>query len=70
MFDLFTSSEETEYWCGSCVVPLAMLLHDDDIRRHSCGEETDGSFSLAKQVTKHITVPIEPKVRLHKWWVP
>lgn len=55
------SSEETEYWCGGCVVPLAMLLPDKDIRRHT-REAQDNDCALSTHIDKTITLPVEPKV--------
>lgn len=60
-FTPVSSSEETEYWCGGCTIPLAMLLPDEDVHRHSLRKD-DVALTPSKHVNKIITLPVEPKV--------
>ncbi len=57
------SSEETEYWCGGCVAPLALALSEEDVRYHLIkAREGDGAFVVSRPCEKTITLPIEPQV--------
>ena len=64
------SSEGTEYWCGGCTLPLAMVLPDEEVQDHravSRGED-GGEFVVSRSYERTITMPIEPKVySLMKW---
>lgn len=58
------SSEGTEYWCGGCTLPLAMVLPDEEVQNHrpAFREEDGGEFVVSRPCEKTITMPIEPKV--------
>ena len=50
----FFSPDETEYWCGSCTVPLAMVLQED------AGKGT--AYVVTEPVKRTVIVPVEPQV--------
>lgn len=57
------SSEETEYWCGGCVAPLALALPSEDVRRHlTRAKGRDDVFNVRRAYEKTVTLPIEPQV--------
>lgn len=63
------SSEGTEYWCGGCTLPLAMVLPDEEVQDHravSRGED-GGEFVVSRPCERTITMPIEPKVHSLMW---
>lgn len=64
------SSEGTEYWCGGCTLPLAMVLPDEVVQDHravSRGED-GGEFVVSRPCERTITMPIEPKVHSLMEW--
>ena len=63
-FHVSCSSEGTEYWCGVCTLPLAMVLPDEEVQNHrpAFRGEDGGEFVVSRPCEKTITMPIEPKV--------
>ena len=63
-FHVSCSSEGTEYWCGGCTLPLAMVLPDEEVQNHrpAFRGEDGGEFVVSRPCEKTITMPIEPKV--------
>lgn len=51
------SPDETEYWCGSCTVPLAMVVLED------AGEGTE--YVVTKPVKRTVIAPVEPQVSVY-----
>ncbi len=57
------SPEETEYWCGGCVVPLALALPVGDVRYHLAqADKRDKAFVVTGPCQRTVTLPIEPQV--------
>ena len=44
------------------MVPLAVLLPDEEVRRHTARGDMTSECALLTQVDKNITLPVEPKV--------